>query len=64
MQSGDALLCAVAARLRDGIRSSDLAARLGGDEFAVLLVNTSAASAAPVAGTLAVSIAKPYPIGP
>jgi diguanylate cyclase (GGDEF)-like protein/PAS domain S-box-containing protein len=36
---GDELLVAVAARLRDAIRSVDTAARLGGDEFTVLLEN-------------------------
>lgn len=35
--AGDALLCAVAGRLRHGFRADDLVARLGGDEFAVLL---------------------------
>lgn len=35
--AGDAALCALAARLRDGTRRIDLAARLGGDEFAVWL---------------------------
>jgi diguanylate cyclase (GGDEF)-like protein len=34
--AGDALLCAVAIRLRDGLRESDTLARLGGDEFAVI----------------------------
>jgi diguanylate cyclase (GGDEF)-like protein len=35
--AGDAVLVAVAARLRESTRGSDLIARLGGDEFAVLL---------------------------
>jgi diguanylate cyclase (GGDEF)-like protein len=34
---GDALLMAVAEKLRASLREDDLAARLGGDEFAVLL---------------------------
>jgi diguanylate cyclase (GGDEF)-like protein len=60
---GDELLCAVAGRLKDGIRGSDLAARLGGDEFAIVLVNTGTESAATVAGKLADSVSMPYPIG-
>jgi diguanylate cyclase (GGDEF)-like protein len=35
---GDALLCAVAERLRARMRLGDIVARLGGDEFAVLLI--------------------------
>jgi diguanylate cyclase (GGDEF)-like protein len=34
--AGDALLCAVATRLRASLRGSDVVARLGGDEFVVL----------------------------
>jgi diguanylate cyclase (GGDEF)-like protein/PAS domain S-box-containing protein len=35
-QAGDALLVAVAARMRSCVRPADLVARLGGDEFAIL----------------------------
>ena len=35
--AGDALLCAVADRLRNAFRQADAIARLGGDEFVVLL---------------------------
>jgi len=34
---GDAVLCAIARRLRSRVREGDFVARLGGDEFAVLL---------------------------
>lgn len=36
-QAGDALLCAIAARLSQTLRQSDTVARLGGDEFAAIL---------------------------
>ena len=35
---GDALLCAVAERLRNNVRSNDIVVRLGGDEFAILQI--------------------------
>ena len=37
--AGDALLSAVAERLRAALRPQDTAARLGGDEFAILVEN-------------------------
>ncbi|GAB6902461.1 putative bifunctional diguanylate cyclase/phosphodiesterase [Kineosporia succinea] len=40
--TGDALLVAVAERLRAGVRQQDTVARLGGDEFALLLPGLSA----------------------
>jgi diguanylate cyclase (GGDEF)-like protein/PAS domain S-box-containing protein len=48
--AGDRLLTAVAARLREQIRESDLIARLGGDEFVIILSKIS--NTAPVAGVL------------
>jgi diguanylate cyclase (GGDEF)-like protein len=60
--TGDRLLRAVAARLKSGIRTSDVAARLGGDEFAILLVLTGAQAAAILARELADCISLPYPI--
>ena len=48
--AGDRLLTAVAARLREQIRESDLIARLGGDEFVIVLSKIS--NTAPVAGVL------------
>jgi diguanylate cyclase (GGDEF)-like protein len=36
-EAGDIVLCAVAQRLRECVRSADTVARLGGDEFALLL---------------------------
>ncbi len=45
---GDALLVEIAARLREILRTGDVAARLGGDEFGVVIPGlTDAASAAP-----------------
>ena len=49
---GDEVLRAVARRLAEAMRGTDVAARLGGDEFAVLLRSTGAAQAAEVAGRL------------
>ncbi|WP_324152158.1 sensor domain-containing diguanylate cyclase [Ideonella sp.] len=59
---GDALLRAVATRLRASVRETDTAARLGGDEFAVLLDGLSPAEAGGVAGELIQRLSKPYSI--
>jgi len=62
--TGDALLKAVALRLRHALRPGDLVARLGGDEFAVLLPQLHAAGdAATVAAKLLHAISQPYHIG-
>jgi len=57
---GDALLCEVARRLSDALRTSDLVARLGGDEFCVLLFNTDLLGAQQVAAGLVRSIDEPF----
>ena len=45
-EAGDALLVAVAKRIKNRLRSEDVLARFGGDEFAVLLENVEAPSEA------------------
>ncbi|WP_179221683.1 diguanylate cyclase domain-containing protein [Inquilinus limosus] len=58
--AGDAVLAAVAARVRDQLRKTDLVARLGGDEFAVLLAPvTEIADALHVADDILASLQQP-----
>jgi diguanylate cyclase (GGDEF)-like protein/PAS domain S-box-containing protein len=58
--AGDAVLQAMADRLRGGTRTSDLVARIGGDEFTVLVQNlTRADDAALVARGLLDRLARP-----
>jgi len=59
---GDELLREIAARLKSGIRSTDVATRLGGDEFAIVFVHTGVKAAATLAGKLANAISMPYSI--
>ncbi|KQW51507.1 MULTISPECIES: diguanylate cyclase domain-containing protein [unclassified Roseateles] len=62
--TGDALLKAVALRLRHALRPADLVARLGGDEFAVLLPALhEVGDAATVAAKLLHALSTPYHIG-
>jgi diguanylate cyclase len=61
---GDALLSAVASRLRGAIRNGDIVARLGGDEFAVIQFGLRRAEEAELlARRISASIAQPFSIG-
>jgi len=61
--TGDRLLVEVAARLRAGVRPSDLVARLGGDEFAVALVGTAeVAGGVTVAENLLATLGRPIEV--
>jgi len=60
--AGDALLMAVADRLRTAIRAGDLAARLGGDEFAVLLPDCTAPEASRTAERILAALSVPEQI--
>ncbi|MGH7617974.1 MAG: diguanylate cyclase domain-containing protein [Gemmatimonadaceae bacterium] len=57
--AGDAVLVAVADRLRDSTRGTDVIARLGGDEFAVLLEVRDMAEVRIVADRMLAAIRKP-----
>jgi diguanylate cyclase (GGDEF)-like protein/PAS domain S-box-containing protein len=48
-EAGDRVLVAVAARIRDAIRGSDVFARVGGEEFVLILPGTSLATATQIA---------------
>ncbi|BCJ46022.1 hypothetical protein GCM10010168_49700 [Actinoplanes ianthinogenes] len=59
---GDALLAAVADRLRDGLGDVDLVARMGGDEFAVLLADATAAEADADAARISAALREPFEV--
>jgi len=59
--TGDALLCEVAIRIKACIRESDTAARMGGDEFMVILNNVrSPANTESVAQKIVATLARPF----
>ena len=60
---GDALLQAVAQRLRKCLRDSDMVARLGGDEFAIVQSPLGSPNeASTLAGLLIETVSKPYQV--
>jgi diguanylate cyclase (GGDEF)-like protein len=61
--AGDALLCAVAERLRGIVRDTDFVARFGGDEFVVLETSARDPQAASIlAGRIVEELGEPYDI--
>lgn len=63
--AGDALLIAIAARLKESLRKTDTIARLGGDEFAVVLEGVSSKAAAQeISDKLLSSLEQPFTIRP
>ncbi|GEM_PF-646975 len=61
---GDQLLCSVADRLKQGLRTSDTLARLGGDEFVLLLPDlTHPEEAADIADRLLEDLNRPHRVG-
>ncbi|MFN8525318.1 MAG: EAL domain-containing protein [Chloroflexota bacterium] len=63
-QVGDGLLCIVATRLSECVRTGDIVARLGGDEFAILLQDLQDPSEAEDAATrVLTALSKPATLG-
>ncbi|WP_297367147.1 bifunctional diguanylate cyclase/phosphodiesterase [Acidocella sp.] len=58
--TGDAVLVAVAERLKGAMRQGDIAARLGGDEFAIILYTNDIEEALRVAARIIERISRPY----
>ena len=58
--TGDAVLVAVAERLKGCIREFDVAARLGGDEFAIIVVTGEKSEALAIAGRIVERIMRPF----
>jgi diguanylate cyclase (GGDEF)-like protein len=60
--AGDDLLCQVARRLSECVRSEDTVARLGGDEFGVLISRPLVDVAEQVGNRIATRLSEPYTI--
>ncbi len=62
--AGDAVLVAVADRLRASVRDSDFVCRIGGDEFVILLPNITDGEAAAVARRIISRVSEPFEFAP
>jgi diguanylate cyclase (GGDEF)-like protein len=62
--TGDAVLVAVANRLRASVRDADFVCRLGGDEFVVLLPDIADNEAAVVARRIIATVSEPFEFAP
>jgi diguanylate cyclase (GGDEF)-like protein len=62
--AGDAVLVAVADRLRTSVREVDFVCRLGGDEFVILLPDITDGEAASVARRIIARISEPFEFAP
>jgi diguanylate cyclase (GGDEF)-like protein len=58
--TGDALLVAVAERLRGCLRERDVACRLGGDEFAIVVTSDDVTEIGAVAARIIERVSRPY----
>jgi diguanylate cyclase (GGDEF)-like protein len=62
--AGDAVLVAVADRLRASVRDADFVCRIGGDEFVILLPNITDGEAAAIARRIISRISEPFEFAP
>jgi diguanylate cyclase (GGDEF)-like protein len=62
--AGDAVLIAVAGRLRASVREADVVCRVGGDEFVVLLPDITNGEATDIARRIITRISEPFEFAP
>lgn len=62
--TGDAVLVAVASRLRASVRDTDFVCRLGGDEFVILLPNIMPGEIETIARRIITQVSEPFEFAP